>query len=250
MTTDLMPAEPATPKAATEPARRILSITTNLLPVEIVDARRQRKVRRIVLAVLIIFVIWLGAWYGQARYQVSAARASLSAAENDLQRLQRQQNAYADVVATQAESQAINSQLASLFAGDLQWSRLFSALQEAAPAGVQVTGVFAEYKPVAVGPAGAAGAKAAGNPSAAARAAGTPGQKPIGALTVTGSGSSKPIVAAYVDALAKVPGLANPLLSDLALLNGVLAFTVRFDITESALGGRYTSKSSSPSGVN
>jgi hypothetical protein len=32
-------------------------------------------------------------------------------------------------------------------------------------------------------------------------------------------------------------------------LNGVLEFTVRFDITESALGGRYTPKTSSPSGV-
>jgi hypothetical protein len=234
MTTDLMPAEPAAPGIPDDRALRILSIATNLLPTEIVDSRRQRKVKRIILTSLVIFTLWLGGWYAEARHEASAAQNSLVASESNVQRLQRQQSAYSEVVSAEAETQAITNQLTALLAGDLQWARLMSALQTSAPQGIAVSGVFGEYKPTA---------------NAGGDATGVAAQKPIGALTVTGSGTTKAVIAEYVDALAKAPGLANPLLTDMSLLNGVLAFTIRLDITQSALGGRYTPASPSPSGV-
>ena len=235
MTTQLAPAVPAAPADET---LRLLPITANLLPPEIVAARRHRKIRQRVIAGLIAFVILLGAWYGVARHQTTAARSSLTGAENDVQRLQRQQNAFGDLVRVQSESQAIQAQLASLLANDLQWARLLVDLQAVAPEGIQITGVFGELKGLGGG----------GNGSNTVRLPSTTTEKQVGALTVTGSGTSKETVAAYVDALGKVPGLNSPLLSEASLLDGVLLFTLRAEITESALGGRYTPKNTTPSG--
>ena len=237
MTTTLLPPRPPSP---TERAPRMLSIAANLLPAEIVESRRGRKVRRAVLSALIVFAFLLSAWYGHARYQTSIARSDLTAAETDSEHVLRQQRDFAEVTSTQAGSKAIRTQLAALLADDLRWSSVLSAVRQQAPNGVAVTGVsgaLAEKSGVA-----------GGNGSTAAQLPNTSGQKPIGTLTVTGLATSKAVVATYADALAKIPGLGNPLLGSVNLEDGALRFTVRLEITSSALGGRYTSTGDNGSG--
>lgn len=204
-----------------------LTIAANLLPPEIVAARRLRRVRRAVVGALGVLVILLGGWYTDASYQAARARADVRTAEADVAGLGRQQSAFAEVTGTQAQSQAISAQLAALLAGDLRWSRLLAALQQAAPKDVQLTSLSG-----AVGTADAAGPRL---PAGSA-------EKAVGTITLSGTGAGKPTVAAYVDVLAKVPGLANPYLSDASVQDGAVQFTVRLDIVASALGGRYTPK--------
>jgi Tfp pilus assembly protein PilN len=230
MATTLKSPVPAAPAGR---APRIPPIAANLLPVEIIETRRIRKVRGIVVSALVVFALLLGGWFGQARYQTAEARQSLRTAESDVQRLTRQQQAFATVVAVQAESQAIRSDLAVLLANDLRWARLLSSLRKAAPADVQINGAFGSL---------VSGATSSGGGSAAPQLPSASGEAPIGTLTVTGSGATKMAVAAYVDALGNLPGLANPLLGDATLQEGAVQFTVRLDITRAALGGRYTSK--------
>jgi Tfp pilus assembly protein PilN len=238
MTTTLATSQPAVP---VEGELRILRIAADLLPVEIVESRRTRKVRRIVLAGLVVFAVLLGGWYARASQQTSAARASLSSAEDEALRLLRQQRAFADVVRVQAESQAVRVQLSALLAGDLPWSRLLSSLRRAAPTGVQVSSVTGTVTVGIIGGAGDAGAEASRLPD-------TSGEKSVGTLIVAGSGTDKAAVAAYVDALAELRGLGNPLLGDVTQQDGAVRFTVRLDITGSALGGRYTAKSATGTG--
>jgi hypothetical protein len=238
MATTLKPPVPAAPAGR---APRVPPTAANLLPVEIIESRRLRKVRRLVLSALAVFALLLGAWFGQASYQTSQARQSLRAAESDVQRLTRQQGAFATVVAVQAESQAIRKQLAVLLANDLRWARLFSSLRKAAPAEVRLT---AAYGSLASGATGAA----SGGGSTAPQLPGATGDKPIGTFTVTGSGATKTAVAAYVDALGNLPGLANPFLGDANEQDGTVQFTVRLDITSAALGGRYTPRGGDTNG--
>lgn len=233
MATTLRPPERA---ASAERAPRPLPIAANLLPVEIVESRRGRKVKRIVLCALVGFVALLAAWYALASYQTSTARSSLRGVQDDAQRLVAQQHAFDEVVGIQAESRAISTALSFLLANDLQWSRLLSSLQKAAPKDVRLTSVSGALRSSTTTSSGAGGN---GSSAAAAQLPGTSGEESIGTLTITGSGNSKATVAAYVDALGKVPGLGNPLLGDATLQNGALQFTVRVDITASALGGRY-----------
>jgi Tfp pilus assembly protein PilN len=226
MTTALLPPESTAVPAG--PAPRMLAISANLLPPEIIAVRRARKVRRLVLVSLGIFTAALAAWYGLATVQTGLARDELARAEREVLQLQNQQRNFTELVAVQAESTAIAKQLSELTASDLQWSQLLASLQQTAPEGVRLTSVTGTL--AAKGDAQAAGGQLPR----------TSGEKVVGSLTVAGTAPSKELVARYVDALGKVPGLANPLLGDVTTQGSRVQFSVRLDITQTALGGRHS----------
>jgi Tfp pilus assembly protein PilN len=235
MATTLLPPEPP---AADERAPRMLAITANLLPPEIVDSRRARKVRRIVLSALAAFVVALGGWYTLTSYQTSVARAELADAQGDVERLSQQQKRFTNLVKTQNESRAIGTQLSTLLANDVRWSRLLSSLQGALPQDVQVGSVTGALTSAANATAG----------SADSRLPNTSPHKLIGTVTVTGTAASKASVAAYLDALAKASGLANPSLANVTEQDQAYEFTLRLDVTASALSGRYPAESRNDTG--
>jgi Tfp pilus assembly protein PilN len=226
---------------ATTPSR-IPSIAVNLLPTEITDGRRSRKVRKIVIATVVGFAVVVLAGYGVAATLTSVASLKVSDSVAQTHRLTQQQRQYAEVTRVQAESKAINAQLAALLANDLQWSALVSSLRTAAPPGVRVLTVAAALTPAP----GAGAAKAA--PAPPAQETTTPGTKAapaaaartIGSLTVSGTGTSKDALAAFLDELATVSGLANPLLTSVTVQDDEQSYTMHVDITAAALGGRYT----------
>jgi Tfp pilus assembly protein PilN len=206
---------------------RIPAVEANLLPVEIVEERRGRRARRIALGALVVVAVLTTAWYGQTRFETSVAQDSLRLAEDDTQRVVRQQREFADLVATRAETQAMESQLSGLLADDLQWSRLLFSIRLQAPSGVRATSVVGALTDDA--------AAAAASPPPGADAA-------IGKLTVSGTGRSRAAVATYVDRLGRIAGLANPLLNSATETEGQIQFSVQLDITKAALGGRHTTE--------
>ncbi|MDT5035070.1 MAG: hypothetical protein QOE03_255 [Micromonosporaceae bacterium] len=227
---------------------RIPSITANLLPTEIIDGRRSRRVRKVITVTVAGFAVVVLAGYGVAATLTSVANLKVSESVAQTHRLTQQQRQYAEVVRVQAESKAINAELAHLLANDLQWSGLLTSLRTAAPPGVRVLTVAAALTP----PSGAGAPKAAPAPAAGAPAAPTaaPGDKAapaaatrtIGTLTVGGTATSKAALAAFLDELATVSGLANPLLTNVTVQNEDQQYTMHVDITAAALGGRYTTK--------
>ncbi|HVQ89814.1 MAG TPA: hypothetical protein VMU51_02150 [Mycobacteriales bacterium] len=228
----------APPDAAVVAARmlRIPMIAADLLPLEVVESRRDRRVRGVVLVALASFVAVLVAWYALSAYQTSQARAALATAQQSGDAMLRQQRVYSEVVKVQAESAVITVQLASLLANDLQWSRLLDKVVASRPVGVTLTGVTGALTPTV---------QAAG--SAAIVLPDTTGERQVGTLTISGSAPDTVTVAAYVDALGKVKGLGNPLLGGVTSQSGklTLQFTVQLDITSGALGGRYQATSGS-----
>lgn len=242
MTTILTQPEPV---AVGDPPR-LLSIGVNLLPPEIVDSRRGRTVRRIVLVAVAGFTVLLAGWYAAVSYQASTARSSLSSSQQDVDRLTKQQDQFADLVRTQADSRMIEGQLSALFAKDVRWRDLLTSLQPGNPlqpgkeSGVRLTGVTADLT-AARNSAAKGGAGEANLPSTTRDAL-------VGKLTIVGVGPDKKAVADYVDALAKVKGIGNPLLSDATPRDGRVSFTVRLDITDPALSRRYAVSNSAPAG--
>jgi Tfp pilus assembly protein PilN len=203
---------------------RIPAVEANLLPVEIVEARRGRLARRVVVTALVLVTILTTAWYGQARYQTSVTQETLRLTEEDAQRVQEQQQDFPDLIATRAESQAIQTRLSGLLAGDLQWSRLLFSIRVQAPDGIRVTGVV-----------GALHDDTAATEAAAAR---TP-DAVIGRLTVTGISGDRAALAAFVDRLGRIEGLTNPLLNSATIVEGSTQFSVQLDITTKALASRF-----------
>jgi Tfp pilus assembly protein PilN len=210
----------------------VVPITANLLPPEVVDARRGRRARRLVLSALSVLLVVVGGWYAVTVRQTDAAEAELSRTQAEVQSLTDQQRQYADVVQAQQDSEAIKGTLATLLANDLRWSTVLASVRAATPDGVELTTVSAS---LAV-PAAAGGAAAEPLLPSTSKA------KTIGEIDIIGAAPSKPLVAAYVDALAKTPHLADPYLTAVTSDENALLFTLRVGITDTALGGRYTPK--------
>lgn len=206
-----------------ERTTRVPAIAANLLPDEIVEARRSRKVRRAVVASLAVFVLGLAGWYVVASYQTSMARDDLANAQTEAEVLTRQQHQYSDVVSTQAQSQAIRTQLGALFATDVNWGGVVDRIRGAAPSGVDVTGLSG----------GLNATNAQGGP------AGTGNLDQVGSLTITGYAPDKGTVAAYVDLLGSVPGVSAPYLSSATKAGNQVQFSVKVEIVRAALNDRF-----------
>jgi hypothetical protein len=237
MTTILTQPEPM---AAVGDPPRLLSIGVNLLPPEIVDSRRGRTVRRLVLVTVTGFTVLLGGWCATVTYQAMDARDSLSNAQRDVEVFTKQQKDFNELTRTQADSRLIQAQLSALFANDVRWLDLLTSVQPAAGTGVRLTGVSAELNTV--------GKTAANRGNGTAQLPSTTKDALVGKLTITGVGPDKTAVADYVDGLGKVKGVGNPLLSDASPQGSRVSFTVQLDITAPALSDRYAAADKSGTG--
>jgi Tfp pilus assembly protein PilN len=213
---------------------RLLPITANLLPPEVIDARRGRKMKRVLAGILAAGVFLTAVWYVYAKHEASGAQTELTNSQRQLVRLRSEQNRYNDVVTTQASIAALKNELAQLMQGDLQWWQLIPALRAVAPAGVVLTAVSGTLTAVGGAPAAA--------PTAGLATGGS-----VGTLTISGSAPDKNSVAAFVDALATVPGVANPFVTGVQSPPGKgTTFSVQLEISSSALGGRFSPPSATP----
>ncbi len=227
---------------------RILPIAANLLPTEVVESRRARHVRRVVVAALVLVAVLLGGWYAATYQETSGARSALGDAQATNTRLQHQQHQYDNLVSTQTQVQAMNKQMATLLANDLQWSQLVSKVLAAAPKGITVAsitgGLVADKNGAPSAGTGSAATGTDGTPSGATPSGGTPSNaatRTVGTLDVTGTASGKQAVSAYLDAVAGLPGVSNVLLNTVSTKDNKLQFDLTGDLTGAILGGRYTS---------
>jgi Tfp pilus assembly protein PilN len=228
MATTLMPLDPAT---SPQRAARVLPIAAHLLPDEVIAARRARKVRGWVIAVLGVVAVLLGSWYALVAVQAGGAEEELQGVTLEQTLLQRKQNEFRGVTDVRAETAAINGRLATLLAEDLRWSTLLDTLR--------TTGADSAIKITAV--SGALSSSTSGTGTAPSdRLPTTGGKKIIGTLTVTGEAPDKNSVARYVDALGNVALFANPYLTNAAEATGTVQFSLSLDITADALGGRFS----------
>jgi Tfp pilus assembly protein PilN len=235
MTTTTLPPAPAPGPASPVQTNRFVSIRANLLPTEIADKRRLRQLKRRSGLSLVALVAVLLAWFVFAWLQTTTTKSSLSSAQHRNRSLLAQEQQFGPVVTAQAQSAAIRSELAQLMTGDVNWTTMLRKLRAAAPAGVQISTVTASISPQAVNATSGGGIGVLNQT----------GQLPVGQLTITGSAPDKNSVAALVDRLTKVPGLAAPFPASVSGQAGTVTYTANMLITSEVLGGRYASSSGS-----
>jgi hypothetical protein len=219
MTTTIAKPEPEADRPL---SHRIPTVAADLLPIEVLEARRTRRIRRMVIMVAILVVVAMIGWYGFARIQTGLAEDELARARAETVRLDKQQDAFAELRQVRGGSDAITRQLEQLMASDLTWGTLVRNLRDAAPSGLVITGI--------TGTLDATRAAAGGNL----------GTAPVAFATVTGIGTSKPQVAAYVDALGRLTGIADPFITNVTAGENGLDFNVQVNVTRALLGGRYS----------
>lgn len=228
-----LPPAPEPIYPAGDPVHQV-AIWANLLPDELISARRLTALkRRLALALAALLVLLVGA-YAYSAWSTSQARDDLGRAQLKAAQLQHKQSEYTPLVTAQSSAERITTSLRQLMAGDLQWTELLDVLRTSAAPGVTIQNVNATIAPAT---------KTSGlgvlNQS---------GKQQVGTITITGSAPDKSTLAAYVDALAAVKGLAAPFPASAIGQSGGLSFSINVLITSDALGGRFGLPATTPGG--
>jgi hypothetical protein len=235
-TTTLMPLDPA---LSPQRVMRVLTISANLLPEEIVAGRLARRARGIVLVALLAVVALLAGWFLYANHEVTLADNDLNDVTAQVTSLQRGQSKYQDVVDTQKQTSTISKQLTSLLGNDMPWATLLNTLRDTGTSsGVTVSGIIGTLD----------AATASGTSNTAGTLPNASGVTTIGTLTITGSGPDKPSVAKYVDNLGALTTVANPYLTTATQTENSVTFSITLSVTSKALCGRFSTKCKSTGG--
>jgi hypothetical protein len=177
-------------------------IAAELMPPEILDGRRAKVIQRLMVLGLAGLLAICALSYGAVRLAGHGPAADLKKVNAQTVQLQQQQRSYNNVVRIKGQISAANSQLAALMASDTDIAQAVTATLGAAPIGTTI-----DQLSVAINAAGGQ-ATAATGAGAANLDTGTAAH--IGTISISGVTPQLTDVAAYVDSLAAVPGIAVP----------------------------------------
>lgn len=214
----------------------------NLLPPEIEEQARFRKVQAGLAAGVVAALGIVGALTLLANGQVGEARDDLKSAKAQGTALQAKANEYAEVPLVYAQVEAAEAQLTQAMGKEVRWSYFLNDLSLKTPGKVWLTKMtVSQTLDSATTTVSTAATAAPATPGYM-----TPG---IGTVSFEGKGFAHNDVAAWLDALAKQKGLTQPYFTNSAKeaigSETAVAFTSQATITEDALSKRYTQKAGS-----
>jgi hypothetical protein len=216
-------------------------ITANLLPPEVLNARRLKVIRKMIIAALIAVVVLGGAGYAYAFFQQRSAQSQLSAEQANTSRLQAAQSKYASVVALTGTIAQIKGELATVMTGDVDATNLVNAVVSRQPAGGTITQLQLS---LAAGSSQGSAASAGSGASALDNS----GQAQIGSISLTGTARAMPDVAAFVNALGTVPGIVGVYPTSQQVNGSAVQYTIQLALTDKLLTHRYDNTATAPTG--
>lgn len=197
----------------------------NLLPTEVFARRAVRAVQRGAVAATAGVLLLVAVAWGVASAQTASEQERLDAANARVQALQAEQSQYADAPRIIKQVEAAEAARAQAMGQDVAWYSYVDSLTRALPAGAWLSEVQTATAPVAA--SGAAGTAASS----------------IGSVSISAKSLNYEDVAAYLDALAALPGVADAYLTsstqDDSTGTPVVTFSMTAQITADALSHRY-----------
>ena len=198
------PLPPVTTAPLVAPGWRLAA---NLLPPEVLQARRVRAVRRTNVIVLIVVLVVVAGGFVAATWRTHVAADRLAEAQATTTRLMAQQRQFAGVVQVKAQTARLSAQGSTLTAHSVDMQALLAALRGALPGGVSITQLTVTLDGDGQG---AGSTTSAAGSSGGAGALDASGQRHIGSVTITGAARRLDDVSAYVDRLGKIAGVVQP----------------------------------------
>jgi Tfp pilus assembly protein PilO len=235
----------APPTAAPDVTQRLWNsmpgwgITANLLPPEVLAARRIAVIRKMIVAGLIAVVVLAGGGYAYAFLQQRDARSQLSAEQQKTTALQAAQQQYSQVVLLAGSITQVKTQLAQLMAADVDTTKLIDNVAAQLPPKSTITQLDLALPAASTQSGTSSGSSSSTSQGGSALDAS--GQPHIGSLTITGSTGELSEVAGYVNALAKLPGVVSVYPSSEGTGSGTsgVQFTINLTLTDDLLTHRY-----------
>jgi Tfp pilus assembly protein PilN len=210
----------------------------NLMPPEIADAERFRRLQLAMGGAVLLSAVVVGGLYMHAKSGISSAQQQVTTAQTQNAALQTKLSSLATVKATFAEVQTKQQLLQQAMGQEIRWSYVLNDLSLRVPSNVWLTAMQASETTVGTG---ASSAVASGVPGAPA--------SNIGTISFSGVGFQHDDVAAWLDSLAKERGFTQPTFSNSTETaigsRGVVDFTTSAVIDAKALSNRYVQKAGS-----
>lgn len=208
-------------------------IVANLLPPELLEARRAHGLRRLVAfgACGVLLLALLG--YGYASWRGHSASDALSREQAKTHSLTVQQGKYSEAVQIQGTLAQVQSQIHTLMADDVQFAGLVGTLRGDLLPGMAISQLTATVN------SGFGTAGAAGSGANSGSALNTSTDKAIGTITLTGTARHFSDVSGYVDRLGTVKGLASVYPISNAANTGGVQFSLQITITDKSLSHKY-----------
>lgn len=205
----------------------------DLLPNEVRAGRRLHRTKRLLALLLIGVVLVAAAFWAYALFTLRDANAELAKAEADTTRLQQEQAQYADVPRIQKQLRAAQEAIGSATSTEVLWKPYFEALRAVTPPGVSYDTMHAS---VSDDPA----ANVTTNPLAGPS---------VGQLTFTARAATLQDVAGWMDAVAAIPGFADPWFTQAAISDedGTVFFQITgaLQLTDAAFAHRFAADGTS-----
>ena len=207
----------------------------NLLPPEILQARRFRRTQGILAATVVGVTAAVGGLYVVAQNSADARAEELAVAQSETTRLKTEEAKYAEVPKVIAQVDAAKEARDQALSTNVAWYRYLNDLALTYPEAVWLDNVTATVSASTTG--------AAPVPTAGANPLATPG---IGTVTFTGKALKHSDVASWLDVLAGTEGFADAYFSSSAKAQidnqDVVNFTSNVVVTADALWNRYESE--------
>ena len=212
----------------------------NLLPPEIGERRRLKKLQTGLGAGVAAAAVVVGALTLLAMAQVDSAQEDLDASQARGVRLQAEANKFAEVPLVYAQVEAAQAQLGQAMGQEVRWSYFLNDISLKTPNKVWLTNMTVAQN------VDTAATVAVPTP---ALAQGSYIPSGLGTVTFEGKGFAHNDVAAWLDALAKQKGLTQPYFTNSEVqkigTDSSVTFSSQATITEEALSGRYIQKAGS-----
>lgn len=212
----------------------------NLLPPEVAQAARFRRVQALLALVVVMALVGVGLAYLVASGQVAAAQDDLDAAQAENTQLKAEAAEYAEVPRVKAQLAQGEANLSAAMAPEVRWSFYLNDLSLTIPSSVRLT-TMTVTQPV---PLPGAEVATTTEDSTVVSPLGTPG---IATIVFEGNAASYNAVAAWLQTLARQNGYTDPTVTQIEnsteenMAGNVYSFSSSVTVTEDALSGRYTS---------
>jgi Tfp pilus assembly protein PilN len=209
----------------------------NLLPQEIIDARRFRTVQRALVVVVAVVVVLCALATGWAQTDVSSARVSLEATRAETLGLQREQARYAEVPKVSADLDQARAAREAALGKDVLWYRFLTDLAVNTPDRTALSSVTITMN------------VSGGQSTTSVTGSQAPASSGLGSVTVSGKANRFVDVAAWLDAAARVNGLTDTSLQSAVREDGgsaswKITYAGSAVISSAALSHRYDRRAS------
>lgn len=206
-------------------------VRVNLLPPEIEAARRSSRLRLALAGGLVVVAGFCGAGFVMTLGHVTDAQSALSAEQGKTAALRAQQKPYAEVPSVLKNVQdAVNAEK-TVKGGNIPWYSYIDQISQQSASDITFTSMDLQKTTTAATTTGAT-----------AEAANPLVPSGIATVAVVGSAPSQDAVAAWLDAMATIPGVSSPQLQSTSVSTGdasgagSVTFNASLTLTAAAAG--------------